>query len=149
MAKNLEELKKENPELAAAVEAEIKAAAAATAPAGTSADQGAVDTAINEERKRQQEIDGIASMVNDDELVKEAKYGDKACTAQELAFRAMQKQAKQGDQHAANAAEDYKKSNAAQVAAAANGGDDNPVTKVNEDVDAGIEAAKKAYSGGR
>lgn len=145
MAKNLEELKKENPELAAAVEAEIKAAV--TAAAGEAADSSAVAEALSEERKRIKEIDEIASMVNDDELVQEAKFGEKPCTAQELAFRAMKKQANQGEQHLEKAAEDYKASNASQVGAAANGGEDNPEDKVNAAVDVGIEAAKKAYGG--
>lgn len=151
MVKNLEELRKENPELAAAIEAEVKAAASANAatntPPGT--EQPSAEEILAAERKRLQEIDEIASMINDDELVKEAKYGDKACTAQELAFRAMKKQAAQGAQYASNMAEDYKTSNAAQVAGAPNGGDDNPVTKVDEDVDVGVEAAKKAFCGGR
>lgn len=147
MAKNLEELRKENPELAATVEAEVKAAAAAAAPTGTTADQGAIKATLNEERKRMQEIDEIASMVNDDDLVKEAKYGDKACTAQELAFRAMQKQAKQGKEHMDETTEDYKASNAGQVAAAPNGDEENTSAEVDATVDAGVEAAKKAYGG--
>lgn len=147
MAKNLEELRKENPELAATVEAEVKAAAAAAAPTGTTADQGAIKATLNEERKRMQEIDEIASMVNDDDLVKEAKYGDKACTAQELAFRAMQKQAKQGKEHMDETTEDYKASNAGQVAAAPNGDEENTSAEVDATVDAGVETAKKAYGG--
>ena len=151
MAKNLEELRKENPELAAAVEADIKAAAAAAAaavvPAGTSTDQGTVNTAISEERKRQQEIDEIASMVNDDELVQEAKYGEKACTAQELAFRSMKKQAQQGTQHLDNTNADYQKSQAAQVPAVPMGGKDNAQAEVDATIDAGVEAAKKAFGG--
>lgn len=145
MAKNLEELRKENPELAAVVEAEVKAAATTNTPP----EQPSAEETLAGERKRLQEIDEIASMINDDELVKEAKYGEKACTAQELAFRAMKKQADQGAQHAANTAEDYKASNAAQVTGAPNGSDDNPVTKVEEAVDVGVEAAKKAFCGGR
>lgn len=71
MAKNLEELRREDPELAAAVEAEIKAAIA------------------DVEKKRLQEIDAIAPAVNNPALVHEAKYGEKACSAQELAYRAL------------------------------------------------------------
>jgi len=79
MAKNLEELRREDPELAAAVEAEIKAAMKQN-PAGTAADV---------EKKRLQEIDAIAPAVNNPALVHEAKYGEKACSAQELAYRAL------------------------------------------------------------
>ena len=76
MAKNIEELRKEDPALAAVVEAEVKAAATP------------IDRAIAAERKRLQEIDEIASAINDDILVHEAKYGNNPCTAQELAYRA-------------------------------------------------------------
>ena len=48
------------------------------------------------EQKRIQEIDSIASVINDAELVNEAKYGDAKkgippCTAAELAFKAAQR----------------------------------------------------------
>jgi|GEM_PF-5960815 len=75
-AKNLEELRKVNPELAAKIESEVKAAIL----------QKSIDEAVAEERKRIQEIDEIADAINDNELVREAKYGEKACTAQELAL---------------------------------------------------------------
>lgn len=142
MAKNIEELKAEYPELTKQLEAEAKAAVNA-------ADPNAAVEAVKEERKRQQEIDEIASAVNDPDLVKEAKYGDKACTAQELAFRSMQKQSKQGEQHLANAQKDYQTSNAGDVGAAPNGGEENPQKSVEAAVDAGVEAAKKALTGGR
>lgn len=77
MAKNLEELKKENPELAAAIEAEVKATLKP------------VNSAIAKERNRLQAIDEIAPAINDKALVYEAKYGDQPCTAAELALRAM------------------------------------------------------------
>ena len=81
--------------------------------------------------------------------MKEAKYGEKACTAQELAFRAMQKQSKQGEQHLANAQKDYQASGAKDVGAAPNGGEENPQKDTEAAVDAGVEAAKKALTGGR
>ncbi|NMA24949.1 MAG: Clp protease ClpP, partial [Clostridiales bacterium] len=154
MAKNLEELRKENPELAATIEAEVKAAASANAattstPAATTStsatSQPNFEDILAAERRRIQEIDEIAAMINDAEIVREAKYGDKPCTAQELAFRAMQKQAKQGEQSLANTAKDYQASNAAKVGAAPTGGDENPNAKLEEAVDAGVEAAKKAF----
>lgn len=46
----------------------------------------AVDAAADE-RRRLQEIDAIAALY-DPELVKEAKYGENPCTAQELAYQA-------------------------------------------------------------
>ncbi len=147
MAKNLEELRKENPELASTIEAEVKAAASANAatPSTPATAQPNAEDILAAERKRIQEIDEIAAMVNDAELVREAKYGEKPCSAQELAFRAMQKQAKQGEQHQANTTNDYQASNAAKVGAAPTGGEESPNAKLEEAVDAGVEAAKKAF----
>lgn len=45
------------------------------------------------ERKRLQEIEQVAGTINDAELIREAKYGERCCSAAELALRAMQKQA--------------------------------------------------------
>lgn len=57
-----------------------------TPAAQESAPAPAVDLAAAE-RKRLQEIDAIAALY-DPALVQEAKYGEKPCTAQELAYRA-------------------------------------------------------------
>lgn len=146
MAKTIEELRAEYPELVKQIEAEAKAAASADQKA---AEQKAVNEAVQAERKRLQEIDEIASAINDPDLVKEAKYGEKACSAQELAFRAMQKQAKQGEQHLEDVKKDYQASNASSVSASPNGGEDDPKKSVEAVVDAGIEAVKKARTGGR
>ena len=146
MAKTIEELRAEYPELVKQIEAEAKAAASADQKA---AEQKAVNDTVQAERKRLQEIDEIASAINDPDLVKEAKYGEKACSAQELAFRAMQKQAKQGEQHLEDVKKDYQASNASSVSAAPNGGEDDPKKSVEAVVDAGIEAVKKARTGGR
>ena len=146
MAKTIEELRAEYPELVKQIEAEAKAAASADQKA---AEQKAVNDAVQAERKRLQEIDEIASAINDPDLVKEAKYGEKACSAQELAFRAMQKQAKQGEQHLEDVKKDYQASNASSVSASPNGGEDDPKKSVEAVVDAGVEAVKKARTGGR
>lgn len=79
MAKNLEELRKENPKLATTIEVEVKAAASGLTP---------VDAAIQAERRRLKEIDDIAMAIDDDVLVHEAKYGTEPCTASKLALRA-------------------------------------------------------------
>lgn len=149
MAKNLEELRKENPELATTIEAEVKAAASANAATNTTpaTEQPSVEEILAAERTRLQEIDEIAPMVNDSGLVHEAKYGEKPCSAQELAFRAMQKQSKQGEQHTTNTAADYQASNAANVGATPTGGEESPNVKVEEAVDAGVKAAKEAFGG--
>ncbi|MDF2984893.1 MAG: Protease subunit of ATP-dependent Clp protease [Eubacterium sp.] len=106
MAKNLEELRAENPELANQLMTEAKAA--------VSTDDG---SAVEAERKRIEEIDTISSLY-DDETVKEAKYGKTACNAQELAFRAAQKAAKKGKVTLDNMQEDTNASGANDVSAA-------------------------------
>lgn len=126
MAKTIEELRAEYPELVKQIEAEAKAAASADQKA---AEQKAVNDAVQAERKRLQEIDEIASAISDPDLVKEAKYGEKACSAQELAFRAMQMQAKQGKQFLDNLKDDYNASGANNVKAVpAADDDDKPLT---------------------
>lgn len=107
MAKNLEELRAENPELAESIIAEAKAAVAADVSAATEA-----------ERQRLRDIDSIAS-IYDDETVNDAKYGDNPCNAQEMAFRAAQKAAKSGKAFLDDLEEDANKSNAGSVPAAA------------------------------
>lgn len=82
-----EELREQYPDLVAELEAEAKA---------VSASDEAIKTAIDAERTRMQEIDSIACLYND-ELVNEAKYGETACSAQELAYRAAKESAKNGN----------------------------------------------------
>ena len=132
MAKNLEELRTENPELANQIMAEAQAAA--------SKDAGA---AVNAERQRILDIDAISALF-DDETVREAKYGEKACTAQEMAFRAAQKAAKNGTAFMEAANKDYKASGAAAVGAASPGieepaGDKTPNQRMAE-ARAGVKA---------
>lgn len=112
MANNLEELRKENPELAAQVEKEVKAEALAES-------ENAVKQAAEEERNRIAEIDKIAGIFNDD-VVNEAKYGDKACSAQEMAYRAAVKAAETGSDFMKNLKEDSASSNTNSVGAANN-----------------------------
>ena len=57
--------------------------------------QAAVDAAVSAERRRLEEIDQIAGLFNA-EMVHEAKYGETACDARELAFRAAQQATQQG-----------------------------------------------------
>ncbi len=146
MAKTIEELRVEYPELTKQLEAEAKAAAPA-------ADPSAVETAVAAERARQKEIDEISAAINDDDLVREAKYGETSCSAQELAFRAMQKQAKQGEKHTKDVNDDYKASNAEKVGATATSSEVNPKAEVEAEVeatvDAGVKAVKEAIGGGK
>lgn len=112
MANHLEELRKENPELAAQVEKEVKAAALTDS-------NNAIKQAAEEERKRLAEIDQIACLFDED-IVKEAKYGETACSAQEMAYRAAVKSAKTGSAFLANLKEDFQNSNANKVSATNN-----------------------------
>ena len=99
MAKNLTELRAENPELAAEVEREIRAEMSAS-------NDEALSQAVKAERKRLSEIDQIASSIGDDEIVREAKYGEQPCSAQDMAFRAALKAAEAGKTFMANAQAD-------------------------------------------
>lgn len=84
MAKDLSELMKENPELAAKVQEEIAAKLSEEMTAKASETVAAEKAA---ERKRLEEIDKVAHLF-DDATVAEAKYGDKACSAEEMCYRA-------------------------------------------------------------
>jgi len=87
MAKTLEELKKENPELAERLLAEARGA--------VNPEPGHASAATEAERQRLMEIDAIAALY-DNETVREAKYGENPCTAQEMTYRAAQKAAQRG-----------------------------------------------------
>lgn len=121
MAKNLEELRAENPELVEQLMAEVRAEAK---------DTDGLKAAVEAERKRIKEIDEIA-VLYDDETVNEAKFGENPCTAQEMAFVAAKKAAKKGQQFTKDLEDDSKTSKASIVTAApANPEDDEtkPVT---------------------
>ena len=108
MFKTIEELKQECPELAAQLE---KAARDEGRTAG-----------VAEERARLKAIEDIEAAIGDTKLVADAKYGEKPCTAQELAFKAMQAQASLGTEHLKNQKQDYKESGAEGVGADPNTG---------------------------
>lgn len=80
-----EELQKAYPELVAEF---INEAAAAGIKLG-----------VTQERTRLQAIENIQAAIAVPELINEAKFGEKTCTAQELAFNAMQAQAKSKGEH--------------------------------------------------
>ena len=128
MAKNLEELRAENPELAEALMAEAKTAVSAPDDSGVPVPQptpDAVSAAVQAEQKRIQEIDAVAPLY-DAETVRAAKYGEHACTAQEMTYRAAQKAAQQGRKHLADLEEDAQASGAQGVPAAGDPGDPPP-----------------------
>ena len=133
-AKTFEELRKEDPALAEQLLAQAKAAALtsdgvpaappATPPAAPAA-QAPAPSPVELERQRIQEIDALAGLY-DAETIQAAKYGENACTAQEMTYRAAQKAAQQGKQHLENLAADYKASNAQSVPAASDPGQPPP-----------------------
>ena len=124
----LEELRKENPEAAAALLAEAQASANAVA--------------IQAERQRIADIDAIAGLFSDD-IVNAAKYGDNACTAQEMAYRAALQTAQQGQSFLMNNQEDYKNSGAAKVPATPSSEEnDKPMTNEDRKAAGKADAAK-------
>jgi len=110
MAKNLEELRRENPALAETLMAEAKVAVSAAPSAAPTAQADPIQA----ERKRLQEIDAVAALY-DDETVREAKYGEHPCTAQEMTYRAAQKAVQQGRKALADMEADTRDSNADKV----------------------------------
>lgn len=136
MAKNLEELRTENPELAEALMAEAKAAVSASgapatpaaptaAPPAAPAAQDPAPDPVKAERQRIQEIDALASLY-DAETIQAAKYGENACTAQEMAYRAAQKAAQQGKKFLGDMEDDTKASGTQGVPAAGDPGTPPP-----------------------
>lgn len=122
---SIEELRTAQPDLVQ----QIEAAAAAEA--------------ITAERTRLHGIEEIAASVGDEELVRDAKYGEKPCTAADLALRAMQKQAKLGTDHLDAKGRDNAASGVQEVKSMEGKDDDKPMTKA-ERMAAGRADAKAA-----
>ena len=78
------------------------------------------------ERDRIQGIESIENAVGDAEMIRNAKYGEQPMNAQELAFAAMQKQAKIGVNMMASMEADAAASGAANVSAAPAAGKEEP-----------------------
>ena len=106
----IEELRAKYPEIAAQIEADTRATCQAE-------NQEAVNTAVQNERARIQQIDEIASLFSN-ELVHEAKYGETACTAQEMSYRAAKNAQAKGHNFMTALQEDADESGAADVPAA-------------------------------
>ena len=129
----LKELRQTEPELVAEIIA--------------TAQSEAKTQAIQAERARIQAIQQIAATVGDHEMVSEAMYGENACSAQELALKAMQKQAALGQQYITNQAQDFQQSGAATVTAAPNGGNPAPIGKKDDDEELTEEDAVAMITG--
>ena len=102
-----QELRAQYPEIVAQVEANARAAG----------NSEAVNAAVQAEQQRIREIDDVACLYSE-EMVREAKYGEKACTAQELTYRAAKEAAKKGGQVLKDLETDTKASGAEGVGAA-------------------------------
>ena len=150
MAKNLEELQAENPELAGQLLAEAKAAVSASGAPATPAAPPAAPVAqdpVKAERQRIQEIDALAGLY-DAETIQAAKYGENACTAQEMAYRAAQKAAWQGKKFLDDLEDDAKASGAQNVPAVGDPGAPPPKNEQTpEQRRAGARAEIKALFG--
>ena len=127
----LEEMRAQHPDLVAQIE------------------QQAVSNAIAQERARIEAIDSIAASVGDAQLVRDAKYGENTCTAEQLALKAMQKQAALGTKHLKDAATDSAESGAADVGAAPNGGEEGSETDDKAKVDAIVGLYNTTKNGGK
>lgn len=102
------ELRAQFPDIVAAIEA--------------AAVENARTDAVTQERARLQAIEEIESQIGDTKLVAEAKYGKNACSAEQLALRAMQAQAKLGTAHLDGLKKDGDASGVKNVASNPNGG---------------------------
>lgn len=78
--------------------------------------QAAIAAAVSDERRRIKEIDEIGGLFSA-EMVQEAKYGETACDARELAFRAAKQATKQGRNFLSALKDDNQNSGAQGVAA--------------------------------
>ena len=131
----LEELRAQYPDLIAQAVAEA-----------TAGNADAIESAVQAERKRMQGIDEIACLYPDD-LVRDAKYGENACSAAELALRAAQDAAKSGKTFLANLEEDAEESNADEVEAAPAPEEEDKEPETQEEKLAAARAKVKATLG--
>ena len=127
----IDELRAQYPDEIGQIEANARAAVDHTA---------AVNAAVEAERTRIQEIDAVAALYTD-EVVREAKYGEHPCSAQEMTYRAAMAAAKQGSTVLQQMEVDAKNSNTSSVPAA----NSNDAEETPEDVVADAKAAVAAY----
>lgn len=89
------------------------------------------NSAREEERKRLQEIDEISNSIDAD-LVREAKFGETACDAKELAFRAMQREVEKSNQALKDLQKDTEQSKVNDVASVPGAQDPEDGKKMND-----------------
>lgn len=102
----VEELKAQYPELIAEIEQMAVTAAKAD---GEDTQKNDVESAVKAERQRISEIDKIAKVVGNEELLNKAKF-ETPMTAAELAFEVMKQQAKVGEKFMKDSTKDLKDS---------------------------------------
>lgn len=129
-----QELRAQYPELVASIE--------------RAAVEAASTDIVAAERSRLQAIESIEAQIGDTQLIAEAKYGEHACDAAQLALKAMQKQAAQGAAHLAGVKNDAANSGTAEVTGDPNGGNHDEGEKDKADF-AGIVNAYKHIKGGK
>lgn len=130
---DLKQLKEEHPELVNELKAELEAAAC------TDTDN-AVKEALEADRNRMKEIDSIAAQVGDPELINRAKY-EEPMSAADLALKAMQAQAAQGEAYMAARTEDTQEANT--ITGELNGGMEDTVAQDEAQLNALINYVKK------
>ena len=122
----LEELRSTEPDLVAEIENAARTAAEA-------ANTVNIQNAVQAEQARIREIDEIAPAIADSELIASAKYGENACDAKELAFRALQQNAKQGAKVLNQLLQDSAASGANEIVPAPNAGIDEQGARAEAD----------------
>ena len=93
-----------------------------------------IDKAVQAERQRIQNIDEIAGQVGDEEMVKEAKFGEHPMEASALALQALKRQSEMGKKFLNNMMEDTKKSGAEEVDAEPNSGTKSAADQEMQDI---------------
>ena len=129
-----QELRAQYPELVASIE--------------RAAVEAARTDIVASERSRLQAIESIEAQIGDSQLIADAKYGENACDAAQLALKAMQKQAAQGTAFLAGVKNDAAESGAAEVTGNPNGGNSDEGDNDKAEFD-GIVNAYKSISGGK
>lgn len=133
----LEEMRESYPELVKQIEDEAVSAACAKSEEAAKA---SVQDALKAERDRIKEIDSIAQMVGDPEMVNKAKY-EEPVNASELALKAMQAQQAAGNSYVKNRAEEMKETE--NVTVNANGGMEDTVAQDAAELSSLIAKLKK------
>lgn len=133
----LNELRESYPDLVKEIEDEATKAACTKNEENV---QASVQNALKTERNRIREIDSIAKMVGDPEMVDKAKY-EEPMNASELALKAMQAQQAAGNEYIKNRAEELKVTEDVEVSP--NGGMEDKVAQDAAELDALIAKLKK------